>query len=56
VGVALEERQSADSMEQVMLGPPDELVTSILLQWVPVRVLHHLDSACCNTVLRKQLL
>jgi hypothetical protein len=39
-----------------MLGLPDELVTSILLQWVPVRVLHHLDSACCNTVLRKQLL
>jgi hypothetical protein len=35
---------------------PTELVTSILLQWVNVRVLHHLDSACCNTALREQLL
>jgi hypothetical protein len=35
---------------------PEALVTSILHQWVDIRALQHLDSACCRTLLREQLL
>jgi hypothetical protein len=39
-----------------MFDLPEAFVTSILHQWVDIRALQHLDSACCRTLLREQLL
>jgi hypothetical protein len=41
---------------KMMFDLPEALVTSILHQWITVQVLNRLDSACCATCPREQLL